>query len=105
MVLGARGYLAPERLDGEDDAPSGDVYSLGICLYELLAGRHIVLSVHKDFHAEALEKHLATLRAAVQAAGIATLGEPVLARYNSPFSLPLFRRNEIMLEVAAPADR
>ncbi len=51
------------------------------------------------------EKHLATLRAAVQAAGIATLGEPVLARYNSPFSLPLFRRNEIMLEVAAPADR
>jgi len=62
MVLGARGYLAPERLDGDDDKPSCDVYSLGICLYEFLAGRHIVLSVHKDFHAEALQKHLTALK-------------------------------------------
>jgi len=62
MVLGARGYLAPERLDGYDDKPSCDVYSLGICLYEFLAGRHIVLSVHKDFHAEALDKHLDALK-------------------------------------------
>jgi serine/threonine protein kinase len=64
MVLGARGYLAPERLDGDDDKPSCDVYSLGICLYEFLAGRHIVLSVHKDFHAEALQKHLDALQLA-----------------------------------------
>ena len=62
MVLGARGYLAPERLDGDDDKPSCDMYSLGICLYEFLAGRHIVLSVHKDFHAEALQKHLDALQ-------------------------------------------
>lgn len=62
MVLGARGYLAPERLDGYDDKPSCDVYSLGIVLYELLTGRHIVLSVHKDYHAEALTKHLSALR-------------------------------------------
>ncbi len=62
MVLGARGYLAPERLDGDDDKPSCDMYSLGICLYELLIGRHIVLSVHKDFHAEALKKHLDALK-------------------------------------------
>ena len=61
MVLGARGYLAPERLDGDDDKPSCDVYSLGICLYEFVSGRHIVLSVHKDFHAEALQKHLDAL--------------------------------------------
>jgi serine/threonine protein kinase len=62
MVLGARGYLAPERLDGYDDKPSCDVYSIGIVLYELLTGRHIVLSVHKDYHAEALTKHLAALK-------------------------------------------
>jgi serine/threonine protein kinase len=61
MVLGARGYLAPERLDGYDDKPSCDVYSLGILLYELITGRHVVLSVHKDFHAEALDKHLKQL--------------------------------------------
>jgi len=62
MVLGARGYLAPERLDGYDDKPSCDVYSLGICMYEFVSGRHIVLSVHKDFHAEALQKHLDALQ-------------------------------------------
>jgi serine/threonine protein kinase len=61
MVLGARGYLAPERLDGDDDKPSCDVYSLGIMLYELLTGRHVVLSVHKDYHADALDKHLRAL--------------------------------------------
>ncbi len=62
MVLGARGYLAPERLDGYDDKPSCDIYSLGICLYEFLTGRHVVLSVHTDFHAEALSKHLGALK-------------------------------------------
>lgn len=61
MVLGARGYLAPERLDGQADRPSCDVYSLGICLFELLTGRHVALSVHHGFHAEALHKHLSRL--------------------------------------------
>lgn len=61
MVLGARGYLAPERLDGHDDKPTCDTYSLGICLYELLTGKHIILSVHHQFHAEALEKNLKRL--------------------------------------------
>lgn len=62
MVLGARGYLAPERLDGHADHPSCDIYSLGICLYELIAGRHVMLSVHRDYHADALNKALAELR-------------------------------------------
>lgn len=62
MVLGARGYLAPERLDGHDDKPSIDIYGLGICLYEFVTGRHIVLSVHESFHAEALEKNLGKLQ-------------------------------------------
>lgn len=61
MVLGARGYLAPERLDGHDDKPSVDLYAIGISLYEMLTGKHIALSVHEAFHAEALEKSLARL--------------------------------------------
>ena len=30
------------------------------------------------------------------------LGQPQLSRYDPPWTLPMFRRNEIMLEVAAP---
>jgi len=42
-------------------------------------------------------EHLEQLRAAVQAEGVATQGEPVLARYNPPFTPWFMRRNEIWL--------
>ncbi|MFT4621782.1 MAG: serine/threonine protein kinase [Myxococcota bacterium] len=54
MVLGARGYLAPERLDGGDDAPSVDVYAMGIVLHELLCGEHIEMSLHPGVHAKSV---------------------------------------------------
>ena len=47
-------------------------------------------------------RHKATLRTALDDAGIVLKGEPVLARYNSPFSLPMMRRNEVMIEVSLP---
>jgi SOUL heme-binding protein len=45
------------------------------------------------------EEHLALLKAALQTAGVATQGEPVLARYNAPFTPWFMRRNEIWLAV------
>jgi hypothetical protein len=46
------------------------------------------------------EEHLATLRAALAAAGLATVGEPVWARYDPPFMPWFLRTNEILLELA-----
>ena len=45
------------------------------------------------------EEHLAQLKAALEKAGVATQGEPVLARYNPPFTPWFLRRNEIWLAV------
>lgn len=42
-------------------------------------------------------EHLEALRATLAAAGVATQGEPVLARYNAPFTPWFMRRNEIWL--------
>jgi hypothetical protein len=43
------------------------------------------------------DEHLALLRAALDKAGVATQGEPVLARYNGPLTPWFLRRNEIWL--------
>lgn len=43
------------------------------------------------------EEHLALLKTTLDKAGVATQGEPVLARYNAPFTPWFLRRNEIWL--------
>jgi serine/threonine protein kinase len=64
MRFGSPGYVAPERLEG-DERPEGDVYSLGVVLYELLAARAFgKATVRRERHAEMLEQacnHLPTL--------------------------------------------
>ena len=44
-------------------------------------------------------RHLAEFERALSSDGVATQGEPMLARYDSPFTPWFMRRNEIMLEI------
>jgi len=61
MVLGARPYLAPERLDGADDGPPGDVYALGQVFRELLGGAAMAISLHPYHHKQMLDEAVTAL--------------------------------------------
>ena len=52
-------------------------------------------------------KHLALLRAALERDGFESVGEPMSAVFNGPFTLPPWRRNEAMIRAAslAPLDK
>ena len=49
-------------------------------------------------------QHEAALLEAVKSAGFVTVGEPIFARYNSPFTLWFLRKNEVLVEVAEGTD-
>jgi len=66
-------------------------------LREVPAGSWAVIRYSGTWSQSNYLEHLEQLRAAVQAEGVATQGEPVLARYNPPFTPWFMRRNEIWL--------
>lgn len=45
------------------------------------------------------ERHEAKLLSALESDGVEIIGEPLLARYNGPFTPFFMRRNEVMIEV------
>lgn len=38
VLLGSTHYLAPERVGSRQDTPAGDIYALGVIIFEMLAG-------------------------------------------------------------------
>ena len=68
-------------------------------LREVPGKRVAVIRFSGSWSQSTYEEQLQKLRGALAAAGLATAGEPVWSRYNSPFSLPFLRRNEIWLNL------
>ena len=68
-------------------------------LREVPGNRVAVIRFSGSWSQSLYEEKLQILRGALSAAGMATVGEPVSSRYNSPFSLPFLRRNEIWLNL------
>ena len=65
IVVGTVRYLSPEQIRGEDIGPAGDLYALGVTLYELVTGRPpfiardagYVLTQHLTVAPEAPSRH------------------------------------------------
>ena len=66
-------------------------------LREMPAANWAVITYSGTWSQSNFDENLGALRAALKAADIATQGEPVLSRYNGPFTPWFMRRNEIWL--------
>ena len=54
-LVGTMEYIAPERIKGKEGGPAADIYSLGVVLYEMLAGQ-LPFSNENEF--ELMRMHL-----------------------------------------------
>jgi hypothetical protein len=50
-----------------------------------------------------MREHEELLRACLKRDGLEVAGNPIYARYDPPWTVPIFRRNEVILPVKAPA--
>jgi len=73
-----------------------------VTLREVPAKRYAVLT-YSGFNTESrVQQRTEELRAWLQARQLSPLGPAQLARYDPPWTLPMWRRNEIMFEIATP---
>ena len=65
--------------------------------------KHYAVLGYSGFNTESrVQQRTAELLAWAKAKNLSPIGAPQLARYDPPWTLPMWRRNEIMLELPAP---
>jgi serine/threonine-protein kinase len=62
-VVGTPEYMAPEQARGAPPEPAADVYSLGVVLYEMLAGRPPFVGSYPDIARAHAEQPVPAIRA------------------------------------------
>ena len=78
--------------------PKNDAVSL-----RQIPEKHFVVFKYSGFNTTAKIQHLTEETISwAKGKGMQIVGAPRLSRYDPPWTLPMFRRNEIMIEVAAP---
>lgn len=89
-------FVVPREFDQETvPTPSNPSVAIRAVPEQLMA----VLTYSGRWTEQNQQKHAAELLRLLEEAGIATTGAPVSAAYNSPFTLPFLRRNEVMIAV------
>jgi len=73
-----------------------------ITLRQVLARRMAAITYSGTWSKERYEEQKTLLEAFILKHKLSPLGEPVLARYNSPFTLWFLRRNEVLVPVQGP---
>ena len=71
----------------------------GVTLAEVPRGSFAVLRYRGRITEARFLKQAEMLRAALERDGVETVGEPVSAVYNGPWTLPFLRRNEVMIRL------
>jgi SOUL heme-binding protein len=73
-----------------------------VTLHEL-PSKYFVVHLYSGFNTEArVQEKTDEALAWAKQQSLKVVGTPQLSRYDPPWTLPMFRRNEIMVEVAAP---
>jgi len=75
-----------------------------VTLRQVPARRIAAVRYSGSWSEKGYQRNLKDLESWMRGRGLSPAGDPVWARYNSPFSLWFLRRNEILVPVAAEAD-
>ncbi|MCD4653125.1 protein kinase [bacterium] len=100
-TAGTVGYLAPEMIKNGEITPQGDLYSLGVLLYEMLAGSYPFQgSDLQEIYQEQIKKKFVPLRQLCP--GISVKIEEVISRLLEPFPQDRFSGIEKVIQELFP---